>query len=284
MTPTDAPVPPRRIALSSSRECRMAAREGVDRRGGSPPGGPPLPEPQLELVGVRAAYDRVEVLHGIDLAVEGGSLAAVLGPNGAGKSTLLDVIAGIQPASAGEVRVGGEDVTGMDPARRARAGVCSIPEGRGVFPNLTVRENLWMVTYAGVGRREVEDRAFARFPPLAGRANQAAGQLSGGEQQMLAMARALTSDPGLLLLDELSMGLAPRIVEELYQVVRGLVADGITVLCVEQFAPTVLAVADVAAVMVQGRITAVGAPTNVAAQLAAAYLGGAANGDQAGGG
>ena len=262
----------------------MAARESVDGHGGSPTGAQPTAPARLDLAGVLAAYDRVEVLHGIDLAVEAGSLAAVLGPNGAGKSTLLDVVAGIHPASAGEVRVGGEAVTGMDPARLARLGVCSIPEGRGVFPNLTVRENLWMVTYAGVGRREVEDRAFDRFPQLARRANQAAGQLSGGEQQMLAMARALTSDPRVLLLDELSMGLAPRIVEELYQVVRGLVAAGITVLCVEQFAPTVMAVADVAAVMVQGRITAVGRPSDIAAELAAAYLGGGAKGDRAGGG
>ena len=241
-----------------------------------------MPGALLDLRGVRAAYDRVEVLHGIDLTVDPGSLVAILGPNGAGKSTMLDVVAGLHPPSAGEVRVAGNDVTGMDTARLARRGVCSIPEGRGVFPNLTVRENLWMVTYTGVKRRDVEERAYQRFPPLAGRANQSAGHLSGGEQQMLAMARALASDPRLLLLDELSMGLAPRIVEDLYQAVRALAAEGITVVCVEQFAATVLGVADVAAVMVQGRLTAVGRPSDVAAQLAVAYLGGVSKGEPPG--
>jgi branched-chain amino acid transport system ATP-binding protein len=233
-----------------------------------------VPEALLELAGLRAAYDRIEVLHGVDLTVEAGSVVAVLGPNGAGKSTMLDVVAGLHPASAGEVRIAGRDVTTADPADLARSGVCSIPEGRGVFPNLTVRENLWMVTYAGVDRADVEARAYARFPRLAQRRDQPAGTLSGGEQQMLAMARALTSDPALLLLDELSMGLAPLIVEELYEVVGALAAEGVTVLCVEQFAATVLGVADLAAVMVQGRITTVGRPSAIEADLAAAYLGG----------
>ena len=240
-----------------------------------PASGRPVPDALLEVAGLRAAYDRVEVLHGIDLAVERGSVMAVLGPNGAGKSTLLDVVAGLHPASAGTVRVDGQDVTGLDPARLARTGVCSVPEGRGVFPNLTVRENLWMMTYTGVGRREVEERAYGRFPQLAGRADQAAGNLSGGEQQMLALARALTTCPRLLLLDELSMGLAPRVVEELYRIVGTLAQEGITIVCVEQFAPTVLGVADVAAVMAQGRVTTVGRPADVAADLAIASLGGA---------
>jgi branched-chain amino acid transport system ATP-binding protein len=232
-----------------------------------------MAEALLELAGLRAAYDRIEVLHGVDLTVDAGSVVAILGPNGAGKSTMLDVIAGLHRASAGEVRIAGFDVTKADPAELARRGVCSIPEGRGVFPNLTVRENLWMVTYAGACRREVEERAYARFPALARRPDQLAGSLSGGEQQMLAMARALTSDPTLLLLDEVSMGLAPLIVGELYEMVGGLAADGVTVLCVEQFAPTVLGVADLAAVMVQGRIITVGRPSDVEADLVSAYLG-----------
>jgi branched-chain amino acid transport system ATP-binding protein len=232
-----------------------------------------VPEALLELSGLRAAYDRVEVLHGIDLTVERGSVLAVLGPNGAGKSTMLDVVAGLHPASAGAVRVAGDDVTGMDPARLARRGVCSVPEGRGVFPNLTVRENLWMMTYAGVSRREAEERAYQRFPALQGRAHQAAGHLSGGEQQMLAIARALATEPSLLLLDELSMGLAPRIVEELYRTVSALAGEGITIVCVEQFAPTVLGVADRAVIMVQGQIAAAGRPSEVALGLAASYLG-----------
>ncbi len=237
-----------------------------------------MSEPLLELSGLRAAYDRIEVLHGVDLTVEAGTVVAVLGPNGAGKSTMLDVIAGFVPASAGEVRIAGRDVTAAGPAELARCGVCSIPEGRGIFPNLTVRENLWMVTYAGVGRRDVEERAYHRFPQLAARRHQAAGTLSGGEQQMLAMARALSSDPAMLLLDELSMGLAPLIVKNLYEMVSALAADGVTVLCVEQFAPAILGVADLAAVMVRGRITSVGRPRDVELDLGAAYLGGSADG------
>jgi branched-chain amino acid transport system ATP-binding protein len=199
---------------------------------------------------------------------------AVLGPNGAGKTTMMNVVGGLHPASTGEVRIAGRDVTNADPTDLARRGVCSIPEGRGVFPNLTVRENLWMVTYAGVSRSEVEEKAYARFPRLSERRSQHAGTMSGGEQQMLAMARALTSDPALLLLDELSMGLAPLIVEELYEIVGKLAADGVTVLCIEQFAQTVLGVADLAAVMLHGRIANVGRPTDIEADLAAAYLGG----------
>jgi branched-chain amino acid transport system ATP-binding protein len=232
-----------------------------------------MTEALLELKGLRAAYDQIEVLHGVDLAVAAGTVVAVLGPNGAGKTTMMNVIGGLPPASAGEVRIAGRDVTNADPTDLARRGVCSIPEGRGVFPNLTVRENLWMVTYAGVSRAEVEEQAYARFPRLSERRAQAAGTMSGGEQQMLAMARALTSDPALLLLDELSMGLAPLIVEELYDIVGKLAAGGVTVLCIEQFAQTVLGVADLAAVMLQGRIVKVGLPADIEADLAAAYLG-----------
>jgi branched-chain amino acid transport system ATP-binding protein len=235
------------------------------------------PDALLELRGVRAAYDQIEVLHGVDLVVPAGSVVAVLGPNGAGKTTMLHVVAGLHDASDGAVLVAGRDVTGADPTDLARRGVCSIPEGRGVFPNLTVRENLWMITYRGVSRAEVEEKAFARFPRLGERRDQPAGTLSGGEQQMLAVARAVTSDPALLLLDELSMGLAPLIVEELYDVIGKLAASGVTVLCIEQFAQTVLGVADLAAIMLQGRITTVGPPADIEADLAAAYLGGATN-------
>ena len=230
-------------------------------------------EPLLEVRGLRAAYDQIEVLHGVDLIVPAGSVVAVLGPNGAGKTTMLQVLAGLHPASAGEVLIAGRDVTGADPTDLARRGVCSIPEGRGVFPNLTVRENLWMVTYRGVRRADVEAKAFERFPRLSERRDQPAGTLSGGEQQMLAVARAVASDPALLLLDELSMGLAPLIVEELYTIIGRLAASGVTVLCIEQFAQTVLGVADLAAVMLQGRIVNVGSPADIEADLARAYLG-----------
>jgi branched-chain amino acid transport system ATP-binding protein len=230
--------------------------------------------PLLELRRIRAGYDGIEVLHGFDLTVAAGSVVALLGPNGAGKTTALKVIAGQHPASSGEVLLFGHRVNGTAPDRLARSGVCVIPEGRGVFPNLTVRENLWMMTYAGCSRGDVEAIAYHRFPRLAERRDQAAGTLSGGEQQMLAMARGLATRPALLLLDELSMGLAPLVVEDLYAVVAGIAADGVSVVVVEQFADVVLKVADRAAVVVHGRVAHEGTPAHVQALLAEAYLGG----------
>jgi branched-chain amino acid transport system ATP-binding protein len=227
----------------------------------------------LELVGLRASYGRIEVLHGVDLVVPRGSVVALLGPNGGGKTTTLKVASGQMPATAGCVHIGGRHVNGASSDALARIGVCTIPEGRGVFPNLTVRENLRMATYAGVSQGEVEDRAFMQFPRLAERRHQLAGTLSGGEQQMLAMARGLAVNPTLLFLDELSMGLAPLIVEELYEVVADIAKDGVSILVVEQFASTVLCVADYAAIMLHGRITSVGQPEDIAPELEAAYMG-----------
>jgi branched-chain amino acid transport system ATP-binding protein len=233
--------------------------------------------PALELIDVHAGYGRIEVLHGVNLTVPPGSVFALLGPNGAGKSTTLQVAGGRIRPTAGCVHVAGSHVNGASPEALARAGVCRIPEGRGIFPNLSVAENLRVWTYAGNrSPSEVQDAAFARFPRLGERCRQLAGTLSGGEQQMLAMSRALTSEPSVLLLDEISMGLAPLIVAELYELVRQLAADGITVLLVEQFARTALAVADFAAVMTQGHISIVGEPGDVADLVNEAYLGGAA--------
>ena len=231
-------------------------------------------EPLLELRGVRAAYGTIEVLHGIDLAVPPGCVVALLGPNGAGKTTTLSVACGLMAPTAGSVLVAGRDVTGVSPEDLAQRGLTTIPEGKGIFPNLTVRENLVMATYAGVNLSHVESVAYERFPRLKERRSQVAGTLSGGEQQMLAMARGLAVDPAVLLLDELSMGLAPLVVEELYGIVSQIARSGTSILVVEQFARTVLGVADVAAIMVNGQIRRVGHPDEVEQELSAAYLGG----------
>jgi branched-chain amino acid transport system ATP-binding protein len=230
--------------------------------------------PPMELVGIRAAYGGIEVLHGVDLAVPAGAVVALLGANGAGKSTLVKVASGLLPPTAGTVWVAGTDVTGAAPHDLARIGVCTIPEGRGVFPNLTVRENMWMATQAGGTLAAIEEAAYARFPRLGERRTQLAGTLSGGEQQMLALSRALVTDPAVLLLDELSMGLAPILVQRLYETVAQVASEGISILVVEQFAQAVLGIADRAAIMVNGEITRVGSPTELQSELSSAYLGG----------
>jgi branched-chain amino acid transport system ATP-binding protein len=232
------------------------------------------PPPLLELRGVRASYGRIEVLHGVDLYVPEASVVALLGPNGAGKTTTIGVCSGLIKPTAGSVLVADRRVNGAAPDDLARAGLCTIPEGRGIFPNLTVTENLVMMTFAGKSLDAVEEAAFARFPRLRERRNQMAGTLSGGEQQMLALARALATDPALLLLDELSMGLAPMIVDELYEIVAQVATQGVSILVVEQFARTVLGVADLAAIMVNGRVIGIGHPSELEDELSAAYLGG----------
>ncbi len=228
----------------------------------------------LRLEGVHAGYGPIEVLHGVDLELGAGEVLALLGPNGAGKTTTLGVCSGQIVPTAGSLRLMGHEVNGARPDALARAGVCLIPEGRGVFPNLTVIENLRMATYTGTSMEVVTERAFALFPRLAERRNQQAGTLSGGEQQMLAMSRGIATDPAVLLLDELSMGLAPLVVTELYEQVAALAASGLSILIVEQFAQAVISVADRAAVMLQGRIEMVGDPRVIADNLATAYMGG----------
>jgi branched-chain amino acid transport system ATP-binding protein len=229
--------------------------------------------PVLELVSVHAGYGRIDVLHGVDLAVRAGEVYALLGPNGAGKSTTLAVASGQIAPSSGSLVLCGRDVTGVAPDALARAGVCVVPEGRGIFPNLTVAENLRMATYAGARFGDVLERAFTQFPRLRERRKQTAGTLSGGEQQMLAMARALATDPAVVLVDELSMGLAPIIVEELYEHVRSIAAMGLSILIVEQFVHEILGIADVAGIMLHGRIEHTGTTAQVADDLTAAYLG-----------
>ena len=232
-----------------------------------------MTSPLLHLKGVRAAYGPIEVLHGVDLAVEEGQVYALLGPNGGGKSTTLKVAAGLMPPTEGELRIANRLCNGATADELARRGVCLIPEGKGIFPNLTVRENLLMMTSTGKKLSAIEDRAYGQFPRLGERRKQLAGTMSGGEQQMLSMARALSTDPALLFLDELSMGLAPLIVQELYGIVGEVAKQGVSILVVEQFARTVLGVADKAGLMLHGRVVKEGSPAELEAELEAAYLG-----------
>jgi branched-chain amino acid transport system ATP-binding protein len=236
-------------------------------------GDAPSASPLLELRNVTAAYGKIQVLHGIDLAVPRGDVVALLGPNGAGKSTTLKVASGQKAPSGGCIHLGGRHVNGAAGHALARIGLCAIPEGRGVFPNLTVRENLVMATYTGFPLGPIEERTYTFFPRLEQRRSQLAGTLSGGEQRMLAVARALVTEPAALLLDEMSMGLAPLVVEELYGLVADVAKSGVSILVVEQFAHIVLDIADLAVVMVQGRITASGRPADIATGLSSAYLG-----------
>jgi branched-chain amino acid transport system ATP-binding protein len=232
--------------------------------------------PILELLNVHAAYGRIEVLRGVDLTVPRGAVFALLGANGAGKTTLLRVISGLMEPTEGDIHLGGMHVSGASPDALTRAGVTMVPEGRGVFPNLTVEENLWLGSYSGRPVDKILTEAYGRFPRLKERRRQLAGSLSGGEQQMLSLARALAADPALLLLDELSMGLAPLIVESLYDSVAEIAEQGVSILVVEQFASSALRVADYAAVMHGGRVVTTGEPAEIESVLTELYFGGTA--------
>jgi len=234
----------------------------------------PVGVPALELRNIKAGYGGIEVVHGVDLVVPQASVFALLGPNGAGKSTLLKVASCQKAPTEGCVHISGVHVNGASPEAIARLGVCTIPEGRGIFANLTVVENLRMMTFReGTNPSDVEERAMARFPALRDKRQRIAGTLSGGEQQMLAMARAVATEPSLLLLDEISMGLAPLIVAQLYDLVGHLAAEGFALLIVEQFAHTALQFADYAAVMTHGQIRVMGEAADVAPAVEDAYFG-----------
>lgn len=230
----------------------------------------------LEVRGLRAGYGRTEVLRGLDLTVPEGSTVVLLGPNGAGKTTLLKTIAGLVPATAGGIRFRGSPYQRLPAHTRARRGICLIPEGRGIFRQLSVRENL--VVQAGAGRvREATERATALFPILGQRLEQPAGTLSGGQQQMLALARAFLTDAPLILADELSMGLAPVIVDEIFEALGGLRQTGRSLLLVEQYVARAVEVADYVYIMGKGDVVFAGEPAEcTSGAVFARYLEGAA--------
>ena len=232
----------------------------------------------LEVNGLEVRYGGIRAVKGIDLAVEEGELVCLIGANGAGKSSTLRAIAGLLPAGAGAVRYAGRDLAGTRAFERARAGLVLVPEGRGVFPQLTVDENLAMGAYARADGGIESDRArvFGLFPRLRERRGQTGGTLSGGEQQMLAIGRALMSRPKLLLLDEPSMGLAPIVVQLIFEVIQEINAGGVTCLLVEQNARAALALARRAYVMESGAITLSGPAPELAddPKVIEAYLGG----------
>jgi branched-chain amino acid transport system ATP-binding protein len=235
----------------------------------------------LEVRDLVAGYGRLAVLHGIDLEAAEGRLVAVIGANGAGKTTLLRAVSGLIPVSGGAVSLAGVDVTGYGPERLARAGLAHVPENRLVFPTLSVEDNLVLGAYTrrrapAAERRQARDRALELFPRLEPRLQQAAGTLSGGEQQMLAIARGLMAQPRVLVLDEPSVGLAPRLVGEIFTALGRLRDDGLTLVAVEQNARAAFAVADHVYVMDRGRVVLHGDAATLAAdpRVTAGFLGG----------
>jgi branched-chain amino acid transport system ATP-binding protein len=227
----------------------------------------------LELRDVRAGYGRIEILHGVSVAVRRGEVTALLGPNGAGKTTTLNTMSGLMTPASGCRHVQGKHVNGATADQLARIGVCHVREGRSVFPNLTVEDNLTVAASCGADSARVQEVAFTLFPTLKQKRRQMAGTLSGGEKQMLALARGLGTDPAVLLVDELSMGLAPIIVGQLYETVAQVATMGVSVLVVEQFASIGLKFASHAYVMAHGVVTFAGKSAKAADAVHRAYLG-----------
>ena len=231
----------------------------------------------LEIRSISSRYGRIQALHGVDLDVKQGQLVALVGANGAGKTTLLRTISGVQPASAGSIHLFGRDITRLPPYERVRLGICQVPEGRHVFGPMSIEDNLRLGAYTRARNNLDADleRMYELFPILKEKRALPAGTLSGGQQQMLAMARALMGQPRLLLLDEPSMGLAPLLVEETFRVVKHLKSEGITIFLVEQNAHAALSIADVGYVMETGRTILTGTGENLLnnEQVKQAYLG-----------
>ncbi|MFZ6721552.1 ABC transporter ATP-binding protein [Undibacterium sp. Ji49W] len=240
----------------------------------------------LSISNLHAAYGKVEVLHGISLEVPKGKVVTLIGSNGAGKTTTMRAISGMLKPKEGSVVLAGKDVTGMDSHKIARAGLAHSPEGRRVFATMSVTDNLLLGAFPRFTRSRPRgdidtdlQKAMDLFPRLKERRNQLAGTLSGGEQQMLAMARAVMLNPDVILLDEPSMGLAPILVDEVFRIIVRLKEEGTTMLLVEQFAAAALAVADYGYVLENGRISVHGPAANLQNDPAvkAAYLGGGAH-------
>jgi branched-chain amino acid transport system ATP-binding protein len=230
----------------------------------------------LEVTDLRAGYGAIEVLKGISLRVDEGEIVTLIGANGAGKTSTLMTICGLVLARGGDIVFEGKSLRGLPAHEIVQRGLVQSPEGRKIFPRLTVQENLEMGAFTRrdhAGVAQDRERMFALFPILAERRAQPGGTLSGGEQQMLALARAVATDPGLLLIDELSMGLAPFVVDMLYELVAQIAHTGVTVIAVEQFARTILGIASSAAVITTGRVVKAGRSEEIADELTGLYLG-----------
>ncbi len=231
----------------------------------------------VEIEKLTSHYGRIPALRGVDMRIEERQLSVVVGANGAGKTTLMRTISGVRPATGGDIRFEGVSIRKLSAARRVRLGIAQVPEGRQMFPALTVEDNLVMGGYtrSAAEVREGLDRAFVLFPILQAKRREPAGTLSGGQQQMLAIARALMSKPRLLLLDEPSMGLAPLLMAEIFRSVQKLKAEGVTIFLVEQNAHVALKIADRAYVMETGRTVLEGTGPELLAndRVRQAYLG-----------
>jgi branched-chain amino acid transport system ATP-binding protein len=236
--------------------------------------------PLLELAGVSVSYGRIQALHDIDIAVDEGEIVTLIGANGAGKTTTLRAISGIRPLASGRLMFEDKDITKLRADLRVVRGISQAPEGRGIFPGMTVAENLDMGAYARKDRSTLPaelDRVFEYFPRLKERRTQVAGTMSGGEQQMLAIGRALMSKPKIMLLDEPSMGLAPQYIAQIFTIIRQINSEGVTVLVVEQNASKALSIAHRGYVLETGRIVKTGKGSDLLADPAVkeAYLGAA---------
>jgi branched-chain amino acid transport system ATP-binding protein len=232
-------------------------------------------EPLLTVDGVCFAYGKVPAIAGLDLTLEAGSAVAVLGPNGAGKSTTARLIAGLLHPDSGQIRVDGQDVSRLDAAGVRRLGVCYLPEGRGVFPGLSVRDNLRLAArlVPRSQRAAAIEQGIAFFPTLGQRSKQQAASLSGGEQQMLALARVAVCPPRLIVADELSLGLAPKMVDTVFDSLERFKAQGVAVVLIEQYVHRALAFAGSCVVLSRGRIGWSGSPEDAGDEVLARYLG-----------